>query len=212
MRTNFFRALLLTTLAMGAGCADSSPETSDTAALGTGMHLALSTSVQGAEYRLTRGTFTILGRNENGAPTVQVVSVDPDSPGRTIAVPVAPGDYDVELEEGWELSVSYGGPFLPVAATLPWNPVPTTVYQNLADLVQFDFVLGRTELTLGISVSGDTFSPPIQVPEGYDGVLVQQQDGEYAVSLAGQGLSCCWPTVEAARRDFSGLKLYDPAE
>jgi hypothetical protein len=208
MRTIILSLLSITMLLAGAACG--APTDSPEGASATGLRVALSTVAgSGAEYRLTRGTFTILGSDENGQPTVRLVTVDPDDGADTIDVPVGWGDYSVRLEDGWELSVSNGGPFTPIAATLNGdNPQQVSVYENQTTQVSFPFILGQTGISLGITVDENGYVPPVEVPEGYDGVIMPVGDGRFFVEFNNGGGACCYASVEEARLSYPQFDLY----
>jgi hypothetical protein len=191
---------------LGAGCA----EPPDTGASVTGLRVALSTVANsGAEYRLTNGTFSILGTDDEGQPTVRLVTVDPDDNADTLDVPVGWGDYQVKLEDGWELSVSNGGPFTPIAATLQGdNPQQIVVYENQTTQVSFPFILGQTGISLGITVDENGYVPPVDVPEGYDGVILPVGEGRFSVEFRGGGGACCFMSVEETRLAYPQFDLY----
>jgi hypothetical protein len=197
---------LLFMIVLGCGSA-TEPDDAD---LTTGMRVALSTvAFSGAEYRLTKGTFSIRGTDLGGAPLLKVVSVDPDDDSPTLDVAVAPGSYQVKLEDGWELSVSTGGPFTPVSATLQGeSSLDVWVNENQATQVNFPFILGKAGLSLGITVDENFMAPEISIPDGYEGVIVERSDGWFYVLFPNNGAACCWPSVADVRLSYPGRNFY----
>jgi hypothetical protein len=158
-------------------------------------------------YKLGPATFEIDG--PPGGPFQPLtVSADGDQP--TLDVPLDPGYYTVTLQSGWTLQEGTtaaddaGTQWSPVAATLTSpNPQMFSIQPYQATDVTFDFHLGVSEVTLGISV--DEGLP--KVPPGYDGVI-WPSGTQWEITLASGWGACCWPSAASLLASYPNLKLY----
>jgi hypothetical protein len=160
-------------------------------------------------FKLGPATFMITG--EPGGP-FQPITVSADGEQDTLEVPLDPGYYSVILESGWTLQQGTAGmagtatQWSPVTATLTSpNPQMFSVQPYQSTDVTFAFHLGESAVNLGISV--DEGPPP--VPAGYDGVIWPTVPaGQWQITFASGGGSCCYATPAAAQSAYSQYKLF----
>ncbi len=91
-------------------------------------------SNSGAQYRLSNGTFNVVG------PTSTSFSTETDPDSSSILVDLAAGDYEITLEDGWVLEKLVGGEYVPTEATLESpNPAMFSIASSTQTGVLFQF-------------------------------------------------------------------------
>jgi hypothetical protein len=142
MRTTYLCVLIcacLWVLVLMAGC-DS--EKASVGARGT-MKMELAAEVNGTRYELHNSVFII----ESGVDSVVLA----EEPVETVTYDLDPGNYEIELQPGWQMyKESASGVLEPVAANLTSdNPAPFAIEANVLTPVGFFFDVGDNVIPFG---------------------------------------------------------------
>jgi alpha-tubulin suppressor-like RCC1 family protein len=163
MQTICLRGIICALLWVPVSMAGCDSEKNTIVTRGT-MKMELAAEVNGTRYELHNSLFII----EGGVDSVFLA----EEPVETIMYDLDPGDYQIELQPGWQMyEVSASGNLVPVAATLTSeNPTPFTIEANVVTPVGFYFEVGdnvipfgKGSVELGIYVSevNDTDTEPV---------------------------------------------------
>lgn len=171
-----------------AGC-DSGKHAVET---GGTLKMELAAEVNGVRYELHNSVFVI-----EGAVDTMVLA---EAPVDTILYELDPGDYQIELQLGWQLyKMNASGSLEPVAANLTSeNPASFAIEANAVTPVGFSFEVGNNlipfgkgSLELGIQVSEDT------APANPEFSAISSGPGHTCGIRSSDGEVLCWPRIES---------------